>query len=90
MLITHGPCAWGRREDEETASNLTGAAKAQLYTELASGAESGWDYSSRWFSSPEDLSTIRTTKVPPPPLKHAHTTTAYTRTHGPELDQLCG
>mmetsp|Transcript_3283 Transcript_3283/g.9510 ORF Transcript_3283/g.9510 Transcript_3283/m.9510 type:complete len:550 (-) Transcript_3283:20-1669(-) len=53
------------REDEETASNLTGAAKAQLYTELASGAESGWDYSSRWFSSPEDLSTIRTTKVVP-------------------------
>jgi neutral trehalase len=28
---------------------LTETQKADLYAELASGAESGWDYSMRWF-----------------------------------------
>ncbi|KAK3076671.1 hypothetical protein LTS18_012374, partial [Coniosporium uncinatum] len=33
---------------------LTDEEKAQLYQNLASGAESGWDYSSRWLANPAD------------------------------------
>jgi hypothetical protein len=57
------------REDVETALNATGSsdpsnpAAAALYRELASGAESGWDYSSRWFADNKTLATIRTTQV---------------------------
>lgn len=37
------------REDYELAHNLkSDEAKEQLYVELKSGAESGWDYSTRW------------------------------------------
>lgn len=36
------------------AQNLTEAEKEQLYANLASGAESGWDYSSRWLANPSD------------------------------------
>lgn len=37
--------------------------KPELYRELRSGAESGWDFSSRWFTDPNDLSTIRCTDM---------------------------
>jgi alpha,alpha-trehalase len=42
--------------DYETANSpdlpsLNDTQKADLYAELASGAESGWDYSARWFST---------------------------------------
>ncbi|KAJ4360281.1 uncharacterized protein N0V89_000842 [Didymosphaeria variabile] len=33
---------------------LTDEEKAQLYANLASGAESGWDYSARWIANPGD------------------------------------
>ncbi|KAF8877143.1 Six-hairpin glycosidase-like protein [Gymnopilus junonius] len=33
---------------------LNDSAKAELYAELASGAESGWDYTTRFFLSPND------------------------------------
>lgn len=44
------------RTDYETANSpnlpsLNDTQKADLYAELASGAESGWDYSARWFST---------------------------------------
>lgn len=57
------------REDAELARNVTGTdspdnpATAALYRELASGAESGWDYSSRWFADMATMETIRTTQV---------------------------
>lgn len=57
------------REDAELAREVAGtsdpqdAAARQLYLELASGAESGWDYSSRWFADGANLSAIRTTQV---------------------------
>lgn len=57
------------REDAELARNVTGTsspdnpAAAALYRELASGAESGWDYTSRWFADNATLATIRTTQV---------------------------
>ncbi|ORY62246.1 trehalase-like protein [Pseudomassariella vexata] len=35
-------------------NGLTDEEKATLYANLASGAESGWDYSSRWLANPND------------------------------------
>jgi alpha,alpha-trehalase len=55
-------------EDVATADGLDGAAKEQLYTDLASGAESGWDFSSRWLADGTNLSTIRTTQIVPTDL----------------------
>ncbi|KAK8854633.1 hypothetical protein IAR55_003372 [Kwoniella newhampshirensis] len=46
----------GYVEDFETVTGATpaldGAGRADLYSELATGAESGWDYSSRWCKQP--------------------------------------
>ncbi|WP_206675568.1 alpha,alpha-trehalase TreF [Solimonas terrae] len=36
-----------------------------LYRELRSAAESGWDFSSRWFADGHDLTTIETTAIVP-------------------------
>jgi alpha,alpha-trehalase len=36
-----------------------------MYRHLRSGAESGWDYSSRWFKDGETLETIHTTDIAP-------------------------
>jgi alpha,alpha-trehalase len=52
-----------RSEDVATAEGLDAAAADQLYTDIASGAESGWDFSSRWLANGQNLSTIRTTQV---------------------------
>jgi alpha,alpha-trehalase len=35
------------------ATPLKDSQIAQLYSDLASGAESGWDYTSRWIASPQ-------------------------------------
>ena len=39
--------------------------RGALYRDMRAGAESGWDYSSRWLADPESLSSIRTTSVVP-------------------------
>ncbi|CAK7245098.1 MAG: hypothetical protein STHCBS139747_006666 [Sporothrix thermara] len=36
---------------------LNASAKAALYAQLASGAESGWDYGTRWLARPNDSAT---------------------------------
>ncbi|PPJ58845.1 hypothetical protein CBER1_08518 [Cercospora berteroae] len=36
------------------ATELNESQIAQLYSDLASGAESGWDYTSRWIGNPQD------------------------------------
>jgi alpha,alpha-trehalase len=36
-----------------------------MWRNLASAAESGWDFSSRWFEDLQNLSTIDTTNVVP-------------------------
>ncbi|KAL7100380.1 hypothetical protein ACP275_09G142400 [Erythranthe tilingii] len=52
--------------DMETASKLSNkCAKTQLYRELASAAESGWDFSTRWMRNESDLTTLATTSVIP-------------------------
>uniref|UniRef100_A0AC35TYJ2 Trehalase n=1 Tax=Rhabditophanes sp. KR3021 TaxID=114890 RepID=A0AC35TYJ2_9BILA len=58
------------REDMALASNLTShSQKENLFSNLASGAESGWDFSSRWFSRQgkhaHKLHSIRTTQLIP-------------------------
>ncbi len=39
--------------------------KAELYRELRSAAESGWDFSSRWQRDPKDLASIEITAIIP-------------------------
>ncbi|WIA44588.1 hypothetical protein OEZ86_007311 [Tetradesmus obliquus] len=64
-----------------SSSNSDAGAAAELYLQLASGterrlgllqlasgAESGWDYSSRWFADNKTLGTIRTTQIVPADL----------------------
>jgi alpha,alpha-trehalase len=48
-----------------TTATRSGREPAEIYRELRAGAESGWDFSSRWLEDPEDLSTIRTTWIVP-------------------------
>lgn len=52
------------REDVATAKT-SGKAPKTVYRHLRSGAESGWDYSSRWLTQANDLSTIHTTDIAP-------------------------
>ncbi|KAI3469104.1 hypothetical protein Pfo_025767 [Paulownia fortunei] len=52
--------------DRETASKLpNNCAKTQLYRELASAAESGWDFSTRWMRNESNLATLATTSIIP-------------------------
>lgn len=53
------------REDVETAAAFSEAQRADIYRELKAGAESGWDFSSRWFNDSKSLSTIQTTAIIP-------------------------
>jgi len=53
-------------EDIHAAGGFgTEAAKEAFYGELASGAETGWDFSSRWFAHKKNYTTIRTKFVIP-------------------------
>jgi len=51
-------------QDRDTAAAAARPA-AQVYRDLRAGAESGWDYSSRWLDDPMRLETIRTTDIVP-------------------------
>lgn len=67
-------------QDVETAAKSRRPA-AEVWRELRAGAESGWDYSSRWLDDPRDLSTIRTTAILPVDLNSLlhHLETAIAR-----------
>ncbi|PKH26368.1 alpha,alpha-trehalase [Enterobacterales bacterium CwR94] len=52
-------------DDISTAQQAPTRDKAELYRDLRAGAASGWDFSSRWFTDPKALGTIRTTKIIP-------------------------
>ena len=47
---------------------MTEAEQRDLWHNLASGAESGMDFSSRWFQDPLNISTIQTTSIIPAEL----------------------
>ena len=52
------------REDVETAKQSSRPA-SEVYRDLRAGAESGWDYSSRWLRDGHRLASIRTTQFVP-------------------------
>ncbi len=52
------------REDIETA-RISGRPVKEVYRHLRAGAESGWDFSSRWFADGRTLASIRTTDIVP-------------------------
>ncbi|GAU11826.1 hypothetical protein TSUD_75770 [Trifolium subterraneum] len=52
--------------DKASASKFTTVSeKQQFYRELASAAESGWDFSTRWMRHPPNFTTLSTTSVIP-------------------------
>ncbi len=51
------------REDYEQVQETNGGQK--MYNDLRSGAESGWDYTSRWFADGKNINTIETTDIIP-------------------------
>jgi alpha,alpha-trehalase len=53
-------------EDTETAAESIVSREAErLYLHLRAGAESGWDFSSRWFMDENDIKTIHTADIIP-------------------------
>ncbi|OYW85226.1 hypothetical protein B7Z17_02695, partial [Candidatus Saccharibacteria bacterium 32-49-10] len=53
------------REDIETAEQSGRKDADRLYLHLRAAAESGWDFSSRWFIDPLDIRTIHTADIIP-------------------------
>lgn len=51
------------KEDTELAHHS--ADKKAMYRHLRAAAESGWDFSSRWFKDPAEFSSIHTTEIIP-------------------------
>lgn len=56
------------KEDVELAKRAAdsfGRPTDETYRDLRAGAESGWDYSTRWFSDPGEFATVKTTDFIP-------------------------
>ncbi|MEM6397322.1 MAG: alpha,alpha-trehalase TreF [Bacteroidota bacterium] len=64
------PRAESYKEDVETIEEAVsrGRDAATVARHIRSGAESGWDYSSRWFADGQNMHTIETTDIVPPDL----------------------
>lgn len=54
------------REDTEIPNG-----DPEIYRHIRAACESGWDFSSRWFTDPNEISTIRTTELVPIDLNTA-------------------
>ena len=52
-------------EDTQTAHKASGRDEERLYLHLRAAAESGWDFSSRWFLDAKDIRTIHTADIVP-------------------------
>ncbi|CAN7675549.1 alpha,alpha-trehalase TreA [Trinickia sp. LjRoot230] len=52
-------------EDVKTAQQVPSRPPSEVYRNLRAAAESGWDFSSRWFGDSHTLATIRTTSIIP-------------------------
>lgn len=50
---------------DEDAARASARPAAEFYREVRSAAESGWDFSSRWFADGKSLATIETTQIAP-------------------------
>ena len=53
------------REDVLTAREVTNRPAGDVFRDLRSGAESGWDFSSRWMADGKSLKSIQTTAILP-------------------------
>ncbi|HEX3072644.1 MAG TPA: trehalase family glycosidase, partial [Ignavibacteriales bacterium] len=53
------------KEDYNLSLKLPDSLRPKFYKDLRSAAESGWDFSSRWFADGKSLSTIQTTDILP-------------------------
>ncbi|EFO17509.1 trehalase [Loa loa] len=53
------------REDYVTTQHVLPSKKRALWRDIASGAESGWDFSSRWFADRKTLETCETSNIAP-------------------------
>lgn len=53
------------REDATLVAATPARDARQMYRDLRAGAESGWDFSSRWLGDGRTLATIRTTRIVP-------------------------
>ncbi|MBC7570596.1 MAG: alpha,alpha-trehalase TreF [Spirosoma sp.] len=75
------------KEDALLAQKVakTQAETEQLYRNLRAGAESGWDYSSRWFRDGKTLATIHTTDFVPVDLNCLLTNLERTLSEGYRL-----
>ena len=60
------------KQDVDTAREATGREADRLFLHLRAGAESGWDFSSRWFHDPADIRTIHTADIIPVDLNALH------------------
>ncbi|WP_053213849.1 alpha,alpha-trehalase TreA [Pseudomonas sp. Q12-87] len=52
-------------QDVKTAEQASDRPKQEIWRDLRAGAESGWDFSSRWLGDGQNLATIRTTSIVP-------------------------
>ncbi|WP_434624053.1 alpha,alpha-trehalase TreA [Pseudomonas sp. Z1-29] len=52
-------------QDTKTAEQAPQRPKEEVWRDLRAGAESGWDFSSRWLGDGKNLATIRTTSIVP-------------------------
>lgn len=53
------------REDRLTADEASDREADRLFLHLRAAAESGWDFSSRWFQAPDDIRTIHAADIIP-------------------------
>lgn len=61
----HTPRPEMAREDMTTAIGAEGEAQHKLFLDLRACAESGWDFSTRWFADERNLRSINTTDIVP-------------------------
>ena len=57
------PESW--REDERLRESVPASSKSQVMRDVAAAAESGWDFSSRWFEDGQLMSTVQTSRIVP-------------------------
>uniref|UniRef100_A0A914ZI99 Trehalase n=1 Tax=Parascaris univalens TaxID=6257 RepID=A0A914ZI99_PARUN len=62
---TNVPRPESYREDYQTAERVDRQKKRKLWRDIASAAESGWDFSSRWFANRKTMDTIETSDIAP-------------------------
>ncbi|KAJ7285402.1 hypothetical protein O6H91_Y335800 [Diphasiastrum complanatum] len=60
-----GPRPESSTIDKQIADRLSKEKRSLLYHDIASAAESGWDFSSRWMQNGHDLSSMRTSSIVP-------------------------